>query len=64
MLFLLFFSVGLTSLDEVGSHQSGHVTIDVITDQPTISIHAFSDEDDEEDEESSAAKRARYEEVD
>ena len=56
-------SVGLTSLDDVGSNPSGHVTIDVITDQPTISVHAFSDEDDEEDEES-AAKRARYEEVD
>ncbi|GFR74301.1 alanine--glyoxylate aminotransferase [Elysia marginata] len=57
-------SVGLTSLDETGSNPSGNVTIDVITDQPTISVHAFSDEDDEEDEESSAAKRARYEEVD
>ncbi|GFN98921.1 alanine--glyoxylate aminotransferase 2-like [Plakobranchus ocellatus] len=54
-------SVGLTNLDEVGST---NVPLDVITDEPSISIHALSDEDDEEDEESSAAKRARYEEVD
>ncbi|CAL1543173.1 unnamed protein product [Lymnaea stagnalis] len=57
-------SVGLTDRNEIPVVSGVDVPLDVITDQPTISVHSYSDEEEDDEDEDKAIKRARYEEVD
>ncbi|XP_005100294.1 5-phosphohydroxy-L-lysine phospho-lyase isoform X1 [Aplysia californica] len=56
--------VGLTNREEIVSDRPMDVPLDVITDQTTINVHNYSDDEDDAEDDDPVAKRARYEEVD